>query len=83
VISRRDNLDEALGEIEAKALYGVTTIVVSAGWWNALSIREREEFQGRAERAAIELRADGRLSSHFVEVRGGEEGPPLSTEHPT
>lgn len=82
MIARRDDLDQALGEVEAKALSGVTTIVVSELWWNALSVKERDSFQSRAERAAIELRADRRISSHFVELRGGEEGPPLSTERP-
>jgi hypothetical protein len=82
MIARRDDLDQALGEVEAKALSGVTTIVVSERWWNALSVNERESYRNRAERAAIELRADGRISSHFVELRGGEEGPPLSTERP-
>jgi hypothetical protein len=82
MIARRDNLDQALGEVEATQLCGVTTIVVSERWWNGLSVKEREAFQSRAERAAIELRADGRISSHFVEIRGGKEGPPLSSERP-
>ena len=82
MIARRDDLDQALGEVEAKALSGVTTIVVSERWWNVLSVKEREAYRSRAERAAIELRVDGRISSHFVELRGGEEGPPLSTERP-
>ena len=29
---------------------------------------------------AIELHADNAISSHFVEIRGGDEGPPLSSE---
>jgi hypothetical protein len=82
MITRRDDLDQALGEVEGKALSGVTTIVVSDRWWNALSPKERESYQTRAERAAVELRADGRLSSHYVELRGDDEGPPLSTERP-
>ena len=82
MITRRDTLEQALGEVEAKSLSGVSTIVVNGRWWNALSIREREGYRTRAERTAVELRADDRLSSHYVELRGGEEGPPLSTEHP-
>jgi hypothetical protein len=82
MITRRDTLEQALEEVEAKALSGVTTIVVSEQWWDGLSVREREAYQSRAERTAIELRADDRLSGHFVELRGDEEGPPLSTEHP-
>jgi hypothetical protein len=82
MIARRDDLNQALDEVEAKALSGVTTIVVSESWWNALSNKERESYQSRAEGAAIRLRADGRLSSHYVELRGDEEGPPLSTERP-
>jgi hypothetical protein len=82
MITRRDDLEQALGEVEGKALPGVTTIVVSERWWKALSPKERESYQARAERAAVELRADGRLSSHFVELRGDDEGPPLSTERP-
>jgi len=82
MIARRDTLEQALGEVEAKSLSGVSTIVVNGRWWNELSTREREGYRTRAERTAIELRADDKLSSHFVELRGGEEGPPLSTEHP-
>jgi hypothetical protein len=36
MITRRDDLDQALGEVEGKALPGVTTIVVSERWWKAL-----------------------------------------------
>jgi hypothetical protein len=82
MITRRDTLEQALREVEAKALSGVATIVVSGRWWNGLSAKEREAYRSRAERIVIELRADERLSSHFVELRGDEEGPPLSTEHP-
>ena len=83
MITRRDDLEQALLEIEGSAMSGVSTIVVSERWWNSLSVREREAYQSRAERTAIELRADDRLSGHFVEIRGDEEGPPLSTERPT
>lgn len=82
MITRRDSLENALQELETHGLAGVTTIVVSRWWWDRLSFRERDEYRLRAERAAIELRVDDRISAHFVEIRGGDEGPPLSTEQP-
>jgi hypothetical protein len=82
MIIRRDTLEQALGDLEGHALQGASTVVVSRGWWDSLSVNEREAYLGRAERAAVDLRADESISSHFVEVRGGDEGPPLSTEHP-
>jgi hypothetical protein len=82
MVIRRDTLEQALGEIEAHALTGVSTVVVNRHWWDALSARERYAYRERAERAAVELRADDSLSRHFVEVRGGDEGPPLSSERP-
>jgi hypothetical protein len=82
MIARRDTLEQALSEIEVKGLSGVSTIVVSRRWWTGLSARERDAYQSRAERTAVELRADDRLSSHFVELRGDQEDPPLSSEHP-
>jgi hypothetical protein len=80
MIIRRDTLEQALGEVEAQALSGASTIVVSRLWWDGLSPHEREAYQHRAERVAVELHADNSISSHFVEVRGGDEGPPLSSE---
>jgi len=53
MIIRRDTLEQALGEVEAQALSGASTIVVS--------------------------RHDA-IPSHFVEIRGDDEGPPLSSE---
>jgi hypothetical protein len=82
MIVRRDTLEQALGELEAHTLEGASTVVVSRDWWDSLSAHEREAYRGRAERTSVALRADDSLSSHFVEVRGGDEGPPLSTEHP-
>jgi hypothetical protein len=82
MIVRRDTLEQALGEVEAGSLAPVKTIVVNRGWWDGLSTGERDAYRRRAERTAIELRVDASISSHFVEVRGGEEGPPLSTEQP-
>ena len=82
MITRRDSLEEALGEIEAERLRGASTIVVNLQWWTGLSIAEQEGYRLRADRAQIALVADDALSSHYVEVRGMDEGPPLSTERP-
>jgi len=81
MITRRDNLEQALGEVEAHTLEGVRTIVVSRQWWSRLAPGEQEAYRHRAERVAVELRADEAISQHFVEVRGADEGP-LSTERP-
>ncbi|HEU4524395.1 MAG TPA: hypothetical protein VFR62_05200 [Gemmatimonadales bacterium] len=82
MITRRDGLEEALGEIEAERLRGASTIVVNLQWWTGLSIAEQEAYRLRADRSRIALVADDALSSHYVEVRGMDEGPPLSTERP-
>jgi hypothetical protein len=82
VITRRDDLDHALRDIESGTLTGASTIVINLEWWKGQSITEQEAFRLRAERAGVELRADETLSSHFVEVRGGDEGPAASTERP-
>ena len=80
MIARRDSLGQALGEVEAETLTGASTIVVNLDWWTNLSTAEQEAYRRRADRARIQLLADGRLSSHYVEVRDADEGPPLSTE---
>ena len=82
MIVRRDNLEAALGEIEAERLIGASTIVVNLEWWEGLSVAQQEAYQSRAGRAGLALAADGRLSSHYVEVRDVDDGPPLSTERP-
>ncbi len=82
MITRRDTLEQALSEVEAKALRGASAVVVSRRWWDDLSIAERDTYRRRADRAAIEIRADDEISSHFVEVRCGDEEPPLSSERP-
>jgi hypothetical protein len=82
MILRRDTLEQALGEVESRALAGVSTIVVSRPWWDGLSIKEQSGYRSRAGRAEVELRVDEAISSHFVELRGGDEGPPLQTESP-
>jgi hypothetical protein len=81
MIARRDTLSQALDELEAGALAGASIIVVSRHAWDALSAHEREAYLTRAERIGIELSADEAMSSHFVELRGGDDAPPLSTEH--
>jgi len=81
LIARRDTLSQALDELEAGALAGASIIVVSRDAWDALSAHEREAYLTRAERIGIELSADEAMSSHFVELRGGDDAPPLSTEH--
>jgi hypothetical protein len=55
---------------------------VNLQWWTALSVAEQEAYRLRADRAKVALVADDTLSSHYVEVRGVDEGPPLSTERP-
>lgn len=82
MITRRDNLEQAIGEIETGTLEGASTIVVSRQWWSGLPAAEQDAYRLRAERLAVELRADEAISRHFVEVRGKEEDPPLSTERP-
>jgi len=82
MIVRRDNLEAAFGEIEAERLVGASTIVVNLEWWEGLSVSQQEAYRLRAGRAGLALMADGRLSSHYVEVRDMDDGPPLSTERP-
>ena len=82
MITRRDNLESALGEIEAKQLVGATTIVVNLKWWSGLSAAQQEAYKLRADRARIGLVADAGISSHYVEIRGVDEGPPLTSERP-
>ena len=81
MIARRESLTQALGEVEKRALTGVSTVVVSRQWWDGLSSNEQDEYRGRAARADVELRVDEAISRHFVEIRGKEDGP-LSTESP-
>jgi hypothetical protein len=82
LITRRDSLEEAFTEIEAGRLTGASTVVVNLQWWADRSVAEQESYRARADRAHVELVADQQLSSHYVEVRGADEGPPLSTERP-
>jgi len=83
MIARRDTLAQALTDIEAGGLGAVSTVIVSRGWWDSVSAREQDRYRERAERAGVQLHADDAMSAHFVEVRGGDSEPSLSTEHPT
>ena len=82
MITRHDNLEQALGAVEADRQGQASTIVVNLRWWAALSSAEQEGYRLRADRAGVELVADDELSIHYVEVRGADDGPPLSTERP-
>lgn len=82
MITRSDSLEQALGDIEAAQLPGASTVVVNLVWWTGLSTAEQEAYRLRADRSRVELIADDAISSHYVEVRGFEDGPPLSTERP-
>jgi hypothetical protein len=81
MITRHESLSQALDELEGGSLSGVSTVVVSRGWWNGLSAQERSAYRRRAKRIKIELRTDSAMSSHYVEARGSDSGP-LSTERP-
>jgi hypothetical protein len=80
MIIRRTSLSQALEELEAGTLAGVSALIVSRRWWDDLSLQERNTFRTRAGQAGVELHADDAMSGHFVEGRGGDSGPPLSTE---
>jgi hypothetical protein len=82
VIARCDNLETALADIEADRITGATTVVVNLHWWTGLSVAQQEAYKLRADRDRIALVADDALSSHYVEIRGVGEGPPMSTERP-
>jgi hypothetical protein len=81
MITRHASLSQALEEVESGTLKGVSTVVVSRAWWDQLSRQERSTYRVRAKRAAVELRADAVMSSHYVEAYGTDTGP-LSTERP-
>ncbi len=80
MITRRESLTQALDDLEAGTLAGVSTLVVSRQWWDSLSMRERSSFRKRAGKVGVNLWADAVMSAHFVEARDNDAGPPLSTE---
>jgi hypothetical protein len=80
MIIRRTSLSQAFEELESGTLAGVSAVIVSRRWWDTLSLAERSTFRNRAGQIGVELRADSAMSGHYVEARGGESGPPLSTE---
>lgn len=69
-ISRRDTLDQALGDIERDGQNGTLSIVFGAVWWNELTIAQRNAYRQRAIRARVGLRSDRLMNRHFVEVHG-------------
>ena len=82
MISRHDDLEQALSALETGALRGATTIILNREWWAGLTGKEQDAYRLRAEQTGVDLRADSALSSHYVEVRGSEDGSSLSTEQP-
>ena len=82
MISRRDSLHQALEELEAGGLAGMTTLVFSRRWWKGLPLGERTGYRERAKQLGVSLRTDENLVGHYVEVRGEEAGPSLSSELP-
>lgn len=80
MIRRRDSLQVTLDEIERRVLEGVAVVVVNRDWWDALSEAERRSYRDRSERCGVALRADDRLSRHFVELGSDPTPPPLSSE---
>lgn len=82
MITRHASLSQALDEVESGTLSGVTTVVVSRGWWDRLSRQTRSTYRARARRAGITLRSDSVMSRHYVEAHGHDTGS-LSTERPT
>ena len=82
MITRHESLSQALEELEAGRLPGVSTLVVSRDWWNRQSTTDRSTYRIRAKRAGIQLRSDSIMSGHYVEARGNDSGP-LSSERPT
>ena len=76
---RCDSLDEALLQVDAGTLPKGCRIVVSWGWWDALSEEERGLYQARCEERGVRLSTDHKISRHFVEIND-PDAPPLSTE---
>jgi hypothetical protein len=80
MIRRRTTLVEALQEIEAEVLSGVTAIVVNADWWQSLTSTTQNDYRRRCEKLGVVLRADANLTRHFVELASDTREPPLSSE---
>jgi hypothetical protein len=81
MIKRRTTLEAALDEIESGELGGVTAIVVNREWWQFLPSGSQNGFRKRCADQGVDLRADDKLSRHFVELASDRDEPPLSTEH--
>lgn len=80
MIRRRDSLEATLHEIEDGGLEGVSVIVVNRAWWDELPGADRRTLQTRSASLGVALRADDRLSRHFVELGSGPVAPRLSSE---
>ena len=80
MIKRRTSLEEALEEIESGKLAGVTAIVVNREWWQFLPAGNQSEYRRRCAEHGVTLRADEKLSRHFVELASDRREPPLSSE---
>jgi hypothetical protein len=82
LITRCYNLETALTEIETEQLVGASNIVVNLEWWTGLSVAQQDAYRVRAEGAGVTLLADDALSRHYVEVRGPDDSPSMSSERP-
>lgn len=74
-ISRRETLDQALGEIERGDLRDAASIVFCVVWWKELTSAQRNGYRQRARRARVTLRSDRLMNRHFVEVRARSRSP--------
>ena len=83
MITRRESLTQALDDLEAGKLAGVSTLVVNRGWGDRLTLKDRRTFRARAGPVGVARRSDTAMTAHLVELRDQDGGPPLSTERPT
>jgi hypothetical protein len=79
MVYRFRTLDEALARIEPGAPANSARIVVSGAWWETLPDAQRNTYRTQCELRGVSLKADDRLSRHFVELSNGDV-PPLSSE---
>lgn len=79
---RRPSLSVALTDIETGSVPAITRIAVNRDWWTMLPNETQTIYRKRCDALGVTLVADDRLSSHFVEMSGGPDWPPLSSEQP-
>ncbi|GEM_PF-1581599 len=79
---RRQSLSVALSDIETGSVDAITRIAVNRSWWTMLPNETQTTYRRRCDALGVTLVVDDRLSPHFVEMSGGLDGPPLSSEHP-